>query len=411
MAKDGSTPQACTATVSIDVVEVLPCVPATATLRRPAMTAASATARGSTRRPALAGGRRARGCRRGWRWRRRRCRRRRGAPGRARPRPARPARAAPAGSGCRAGRCPETGTPRASRIRAMPLIPAPPMPDEVHRAQLRQRRHRVRPGGHVRGAHRSVPPPSSTMSASRSSASGTPAAAACRGVPGQRGRVGEQRHQVLGSIQAGVEVGVLHQQAAAGLDDRQRVAPLLAVADRQRDERRRQPDGGQLGDGHRARPGTGRGRRRRRRGPCVPDSPRPRRAPTRRARRRPSRRCSSGPRACSTCTPAAVSASAAPTAARFSEAAPCEPPNDEQGGPVGVQAELGAGLGPPGGPVQRADRRPQRHADVLAAVQRRARATVTATRAASRAPTRLASPGSAFCSCTTIGTLARRAAR
>ena len=50
-AKDGSSPQCCSATVSMDVVVVLPCVPATATLRYPRIRATSATVRGSTRKP------------------------------------------------------------------------------------------------------------------------------------------------------------------------------------------------------------------------------------------------------------------------------------------------------------------------------------------------------------------------
>ena len=65
-----------------------------------------------------------------------------------------------------------------------------------------------------------------------------------------------------------------------------------------------------------------------------------------------------------------VSASAAATAARFSEAAPCEPPNTSSVGPVGVQPEGGPGLGAQARPVEVADRGAQRHADVLAGVQR-----------------------------------------
>ena len=51
MAYDGSAPAACRATVSSEVVVVLPWVPATATTRRPAITEASAAERGSTRSP------------------------------------------------------------------------------------------------------------------------------------------------------------------------------------------------------------------------------------------------------------------------------------------------------------------------------------------------------------------------
>ena len=53
-AKDGSIPQACSATVSIEVVVVLPLAPATATRREPAIVAARAWARCSTRKPRLA---------------------------------------------------------------------------------------------------------------------------------------------------------------------------------------------------------------------------------------------------------------------------------------------------------------------------------------------------------------------
>ena len=51
MANDGSSPQCCSATVSIDVVEVLPWVPATAATRRPTVSAASAWARCTTSSP------------------------------------------------------------------------------------------------------------------------------------------------------------------------------------------------------------------------------------------------------------------------------------------------------------------------------------------------------------------------
>ena len=51
MANDGSSPQCCSATVSIDVVEVLPWVPATAATRRPTVSAASAWARCTTGSP------------------------------------------------------------------------------------------------------------------------------------------------------------------------------------------------------------------------------------------------------------------------------------------------------------------------------------------------------------------------
>ena len=52
IAYDGSAAQCCSATVSIEVVVVLPCVPATASVRRPTITEASAAARGRIGIPA-----------------------------------------------------------------------------------------------------------------------------------------------------------------------------------------------------------------------------------------------------------------------------------------------------------------------------------------------------------------------
>ena len=51
MAKDGSAPQCCRATVSSEVVVVLPWVPATATTTRPCITDSRAAERGSRRSP------------------------------------------------------------------------------------------------------------------------------------------------------------------------------------------------------------------------------------------------------------------------------------------------------------------------------------------------------------------------
>ena len=48
---DGSAPSSRSTVVSMEVVVVLPCVPATATVRLPSMTEASAAARCSTRSP------------------------------------------------------------------------------------------------------------------------------------------------------------------------------------------------------------------------------------------------------------------------------------------------------------------------------------------------------------------------
>jgi hypothetical protein len=127
IANDGSAPQCCSATVSSDVVVVLPWVPAIATARRPAMTEASAAALGSTRRP------------------RRRASTSSGLVSRiaedtttVSASPTWPGAwpmctVAPTARSAASAReslasLPETGRPRASRIRAMPDMPAPPMP-------------------------------------------------------------------------------------------------------------------------------------------------------------------------------------------------------------------------------------------------------------------------------------------
>ena len=51
MTNDGSSPQCCRIEVTIEVVVVLPWVPATAIVRRPVIAAASASDRCSTRSP------------------------------------------------------------------------------------------------------------------------------------------------------------------------------------------------------------------------------------------------------------------------------------------------------------------------------------------------------------------------
>ncbi len=244
--------------------------------------------------------------------------------------------------------------------------PGPADAHEVHRAQLVQRRHRVGPGGHVSGAH---------ALADLQHDVGQPLVgvgdARCRGVPGvpvQRRRVGEQRHQVR--LDPGRrQVGVLDQQPATGIDDRQRVAPLLAVADRQGHERRGQADRRELRHGHRARPAQGEvgggvgevhalqivhddvrrtpGRARRHGDVGVLGAPGVQHLHARGGER-------------------VGGADGRPVQRRGALRAS----DDQQGRAVGVQPELGTRLGPAAGPVQRADRRPQGHADVLAAVQR-----------------------------------------
>ena len=208
--------------------------------------------------------------------------------------------------------------------------------------------------------------------------------------------------------QAGRAVGVVDEQPAAGLDDRAGVEPLLAVADRQRHVGGGQPDRGQLGAPCSRRPGTaqvGGGvgevhpvevghddvRRRRRRGASTVT-------------------VLAGPVACSTWTPAPRSAPPAPAAASLSRRAPCEPPVTSRVGRSASRPKARRASAPERGPVEGARRAAQRQADV-ARVRQRARERLVATYGVNRAPSRLASPGRAFASCTTRGTCARRAAR
>ena len=188
MANDGSAPQCWIATVSSEVVVVLPWVPATATARRPTITEASAPARCTTASP------------------RRRASTSSGLDSRiavdtttvstSPTFSARCPRCTTAPSARSAARVTEslaslplTGSPRASMIRAMPDIPAPPMP-------MKCTRPRSSAGtGRSVGAT-STPltiasllapcvrprPPRATRSTSRSSASRPPAALG-RGAP------------------------------------------------------------------------------------------------------------------------------------------------------------------------------------------------------------------------------------
>ena len=172
IANDGSAPQCWAAIVSIEVVVVLPCVPATATPRKPAITAARASARDTTGIP------------RAW------------APttsglvgldrrrddhdvraldvGRRRGRPARrcPARAAPPAAGTPSRRCPRPrrpGPPGSGRSRTC-----------RHRRCPRCARARSGPPSPLTSPCRPAgrPAASITMSASLSSASRMPCAAA-----------------------------------------------------------------------------------------------------------------------------------------------------------------------------------------------------------------------------------------
>ena len=278
---------------------------------------------GPVHRPAgrARGRRRARGWSRGSRWRRRRWRRGSGRCAASWPTSTR-APSARSASTARESLAsdPETATPRASRMRAIPLIPAPPMPMRWTRSA--EPRHASRACRHDRAATTS-----STRRASRSSASAWPDAARRLARRRQPRRVAQQRHQ-LGQHPLAGQLGVGHQHAAARGDDRLGVERLLAVAVRQRDVHRGQADGRHLGDGHRPRPaqhgvggGVGQvhvldvGQRRRSPGagagggvPCAPW-------------------------ACSTAIPASASPGSAAATAALSVRAPCEPPKTSSTGP------------------------------------------------------------------------------
>ena len=144
---------------------------------------------------------------------------------------------------------------------------------------------------------------SSTRSASLSSASSGITPAAARDIAASRSGSREQGRHVLAHPVRG-ESGVGHEQRPAGVDDRAGVERLLAVADRQRHEHRRQPDAGHLGDGVAAGAADHERRRRRRRGPSGRRSA-PRRTPGSR-RGRSTSASPFGPTTCSTCTPAAA---------------------------------------------------------------------------------------------------------
>ena len=318
MAKDGSAPQCCSATVSSEVVVVLPWVPATATTLRPCITDSSAAERGSSRRPRRSP-RRPRGCSRARPWRSRRCRRRRGWRRRGRRGSVAP-RARSASSGARllgvaAGDGDAAGEhdPRdAGKAR-------PADADEVHGAEL--------------------------VAGSRVSGTGT-----LIGAP----RCGRGAEDHLGQLVVGIErddrvaasdiaasrsasvsrsgtVSATHSGVSAASatisprprPPRARVAGLLAVADRQRHKHRRQTDARDLGHRVAARPaehGVGGGVRE-----VHPADERNRDV------RRPAERglrsgLALGPRMCSTCTPAAAKAGAAAATDWLSRRAPCDPP-------------------------------------------------------------------------------------
>lgn len=133
IAKEGSRPQPRTVVVSMAVVDVFPTVPATATARRPAMTEASAVARCRTGNPSRRASRisglassialdtttvrASPNCAASWPTRTEAPR----------------ARSAAVCCDSRAS-LPDTRAPRASMMRAMPLMPTPPIPTKCTRS-------------------------------------------------------------------------------------------------------------------------------------------------------------------------------------------------------------------------------------------------------------------------------------
>ena len=143
---------------------------------------------------------------------------------------------------------PVTGRPREAMIRAMAESAGAADADEVHPAEPGRRAAARRgPGTSCGDPPASRRPTSSTMRASCSSASRGISAGGRRPHRRQPAAVGQQRRHVA-ATQAEVRAASCDQQRAAGLDDRARVVLLLAVADRQRHEDRREADRRGLGD-------------------------------------------------------------------------------------------------------------------------------------------------------------------
>ena len=246
-----------------------------------------------------------------------------------------------------------TRSPLASRMRAIPLIPAPPMPMKW-----------------------TVTPPRLLCSCACSARAahvehevgesfggvGVPGAAGRRAHRREPRRVGEQRHE-LGEHPFAGELGVGHQHATARGDDGCGVERLLAVAVRQRDVDGGQPDGRHLRDGHRPAPaehgvrgGVGQVHRVDVGQPDVARRP---------ARRRVARLAvgvqhgDAGRR----------QLGQGGGERRVERAGALRAAEDEQHGAVGGQAELLPGLGPQRRPVELGDRAPQRDAEDLRAGQ------------------------------------------
>ena len=233
-------PAASRAHVSIAVVVVLPCVPATAIVRRPAMTERSPAERGHSRSP-----RRSASTISG-------LSSRTAVDAMTVSIPSRWEASCPTWQVMPSARSawttadalaslPLTVTPCCAISRAMADRPAPPMP-------MKNTFPSSLAGGMSRGRRFSSGAASRIMAASRWSASRVTMPEAAADMAASRPGCDTSGITTL-SIQAGVKRGVVDQQRSPGLHDRMGVVRLLAVADGQRDEGGRQPDGGHLGDG------------------------------------------------------------------------------------------------------------------------------------------------------------------
>ena len=238
-------------------------MPVTAASRRPAVSAASACARCTTVEAALAG----------------RGELRVGLPDARTTRPRWPARRAgapaswPTATRAPSARSastaresfasdPDTATPRASRIRAMPLIPAPPMPTRCTRSASSapsSAAPRLRVPHRSAGQHRVVAPDRDRAPISRAMRR----AARRRRRARRRGPRRPSRPAGRGSVSSGTSSASTRSPVSSAsatstpppaATTGRGVERLLAVAVRERHVDRGQPDGGHLGDGHRAGP-------------------------------------------------------------------------------------------------------------------------------------------------------------
>ena len=378
--------------MSSEVVVVLPCVPATATTRRPAITAASAADRGRTRRPRRTAstvlgvvladrGRDDDGV----------------------------------GVADLLGRMADVhpGAELAQGVqgRRVDAVAAADLDaagqhdpgdagqpgaadaDEVHAAQPVGRQDLLG-DGHL---HRA--PTSSTIRATNSSASrGMTAEAAAPMVaqPRRCRRRGPARaRRPTRSVSSASSTSRPPPASTTGIG----VEHLLAVADRQRHEDGGQADRGRLGDAVGARPAhreVGGGEGEVHPVDVLDDD-------VGHVGRRRGRAAVLGPTTCSTCTPGGGERAGGRRHGLVEPARTLGAAGDQQRRPVRVEAEERAGLGAQGGAVEAGDHRADRQPDVLGLAQRRVR-EAHRTRSANRAPALLARPGTAFCSWTTIGT-------